>query len=50
MHSRDVMSPPSDCPLRWCTLRIVEGNTQVLVKVLDMLKDLLGAMEVQGHK
>lgn len=31
-------------------MKIVEGNTQVLVKVLDMLKDVLSAMEAQGHK
>ncbi len=35
---------------RWCTVRIAEANTQVLVKVLDLLKDVMAALEAQGHK
>ena len=35
---------------RWCTLRIIEANTQMLVKVLELLKELLGMMESKGIK
>jgi hypothetical protein len=31
-------------------LRIMEANTQMLVKVLDLLKELLGTMEAKGVK
>lgn len=40
----------NDLLLRWATLRILEGNTQVLVKLLDMLRELLAAMEDRGDK
>ena len=39
-----------DLLLRWCVLRIVESNTQVLVKVLDMLKLLLDMLIDRGYK
>ena len=33
-----------DLLLRWCVLRVVESNTQSLVKVTDMLKAIMEAM------
>ena len=36
-----------DLLLRWCVLRIVESNTQSLVKVTELLKAIMDAM-VQG--
>ena len=33
-----------DLLLRWCVLRVVESNTQSLVKVTDMLKAIMDAM------
>ncbi|GFH15735.1 protein MOR1, partial [Haematococcus lacustris] len=39
-----------DLLFRWSTLRIAEANTQVLVKVLDMLKEVMAAMEAADHR
>jgi len=37
-----------DLLLRWCVLRVVESNTQSLVKVTDMLKAVMDAMAQAG--
>ncbi|GMH42322.1 hypothetical protein BSKO_10241 [Bryopsis sp. KO-2023] len=39
-----------DLIFRWAVMRIVEGNTQCLVKTLDMLKTLLEAMPSREYK
>ncbi|KAF5842943.1 hypothetical protein DUNSADRAFT_3536, partial [Dunaliella salina] len=39
-----------DLLFRWCTLRILEANTQMLVKVLDLLKEIFGTMASRGVK
>jgi hypothetical protein len=41
---------PNPRACRWCTLRIAEANTQVLIKVLDMLKEVMSAMEAHDIK
>uniref|UniRef100_A0A7S0RW58 TOG domain-containing protein n=1 Tax=Chlamydomonas leiostraca TaxID=1034604 RepID=A0A7S0RW58_9CHLO len=48
--SYDEVQGIADLLLRWSTLRVAEGNTQALVKVLDMLKELFAAMEQRGDK
>ena len=37
-----------DLLIRWCVLRIVESNTQSLVKVSDLLKAVMDAMSQAG--
>ncbi len=39
-----------DLLFRWCVLRIVESNTQSLVKVLELLKAVVDAMAQSGIK
>ncbi|GMH34822.1 hypothetical protein BSKO_02683 [Bryopsis sp. KO-2023] len=39
-----------DLIFRWAAMRIVEGNTQILVKTLDMLRTLLGTMVKRGYR
>lgn len=46
----DALYSILDLFFRWCVLRIVEQNTQVLVKMLDMLSCIVEAMLEQGHR
>ena len=39
-----------DLLIRWCVLRIVESNTQSLVKVSELLKAITDAMCQSGVK
>jgi hypothetical protein len=39
-----------DLILRWCVLRIVESNTQSLMKTLELLKAVLEAMSQAGTR
>lgn len=40
---------PCAC-FRWCTLRIMEANTQVLIKVLELLKDVMAMLEGREYR
>lgn len=37
-----------DLVLRWCALRINEGNTQSLLKTLDLVRDICGWLQFRG--
>jgi hypothetical protein len=50
-HPRPLTTTPaSRRGRRWSVLRIAEGNTQTLIKILDLLKAVLDLLADQGHK